>query len=204
LHRETSALLTPLLLLLGTSTLLITVFYRLRNTFLLAFLITGVLFGPTGFGIIDNPEELTAIADLGVIFLLFILGLFFITIGMLVNLRLLAEHWPYLLVSGMLLMFCKATLITSIVGFLGESWRFAVPAGMALAQGSQFMFALLALAARNALINNEVASNLITLVSVSMVLTPPGHPARARPGQQHLAASGPALIEPGRRQEHAC
>ena len=77
MHGETSALLTPLLLLLGTSTLLITVFYRLRITFLLAFLITGVLFGPTGFGIIDNPEELTAIADQGVIFLLFILGLEF-------------------------------------------------------------------------------------------------------------------------------
>jgi len=375
LHGETSTLLTSVLLLLGTSTLLIILLYRLRINSLLAFILTGALFGPTGLGVITDPEELTAIAELGLTFLLFILGLefslprvmvlrntvfklgslqvaicsvffflvlqlfglpwqvsailagglslsstaivsreltslgilktrhgeiaigillfqdlvavllliavplassrlegfslsgifttagqgiillgvffltghyllprllreiatqqsdqllvlsalvivllsamltasiglsmelgaflagmmlgdtrfrhqleadirpfrdillglFFITIGMLVDLRLLAEYWPYLLLAGMLLIACKALLVTGVVEAMGESWRAAVPSGMALAQGSEFMFALLALAVRNILISEEAASNLITVVIISMVLTP--------------------------------
>ena len=375
MHGETSTLLTSVLLLLGTSTLLIILLYRLRINSLLAFILTGALFGPTGLGVITDPEELTAIAELGLTFLLFILGLefslprvmvlrntvfklgslqvaicsvffflvlqlfglpwqvsailagglslsstaivsreltslgilktrhgeiaigillfqdlvavllliavplassrlegfslsgifttagqgiillgvffltgryllprllreiatqqsdqllvlsalvivllsamltasiglsmelgaflagmmlgdtrfrhqleadirpfrdillglFFITIGMLVDLRLLAEYWPYLLLAGMLLIACKALLVTGVVKAMGESWRAAVPSGMALAQGSEFMFALLALAARNILISEEAASNLITVVIISMVLTP--------------------------------
>jgi len=77
LHDDTSIFLTTILLLLGTSTILIVLLYRLRIASLLAFLITGALFGPTGLAIIEDPEELTAIAELGLSFLLFILGLEF-------------------------------------------------------------------------------------------------------------------------------
>jgi CPA2 family monovalent cation:H+ antiporter-2 len=375
LHDGYSSILTSVLLLLGTSSILITLFYRFRISSLLAFVITGALFGPTGLGVIEDPEELTAIAELGLTFLLFILGLefslprmialrqtvfklgsvqviscalfffailslfdltwqvalilaaglslsstaivsgelstlgflktrhgeiaigillfqdlvavslliavplasnaaggyslgtvlitvgegvlllaaffvagryllprllreiatqksdqllvlsalvivllsatltssiglsmelgaflagmmlgdtrfrhqleadirpfrdlllglFFITIGMLVDLSLLARIWPFLLLTGLLLVISKALLITGVVKFLGESWRSAVPAGMSLAQGSEFLFALLALAARNALIDETMASNMITIVIVSMLLTP--------------------------------
>jgi len=375
LHGETSELLTSLLLLLGTSTALIVLLYRLHIASLLAFLITGALFGPTGLGVIDDPEELAAIAELGLTFLLFILGLefslprlialrntvfrlgsmqmlvcsfifflvlqltgldwqialilaggfslsstaivsgelsnlgllkkrhgeiaigillfqdlaaivllvavplvssqsegfslggllftiteglvllaaffftsryllphllreiatqksdqllvlaalvivllsamltssiglsmelgaflagmmlgdtrfkhqleadirpfrdlllglFFITIGMLVDLGQLVSFWPYLLLGGLLLMITKAFLITGVVKLLGESWRSAIPAGLTLAQGSEFLFALLALSVRSQLVNQNVASNLITIVIISMVMTP--------------------------------
>lgn len=375
MHGETSELLTSLLLLLGTSTALIVLLYRLHIASLLAFLITGALFGPTGLGVIDDPEELAAIAELGLTFLLFILGLefslprlialrntvfrlgsmqmlvcsfifflvlqltgldwqialilaggfslsstaivsgelsnlgllkkrhgeiaigillfqdlaaivllvavplvssqsegfslggllftiieglvllaaffftsryllphllreiatqksdqllvlaalvivllsamltssiglsmelgaflagmmlgdtrfkhqleadirpfrdlllglFFITIGMLVDLGQLVSFWPYLLLGGLLLMITKALLITGVVKLLGESWRSAIPAGLTLAQGSEFLFALLALSVRSQLVNQNVASNLITIVIISMVMTP--------------------------------
>ena len=375
MHGETSELLTSLLLLLGTSTALIVLLYRLHIASLLAFLITGALFGPTGLGVIDDPEELAAIAELGLTFLLFILGLefslprlialrntvfrlgsmqmlvcsfifflvlqltgldwqialilaggfslsstaivsgelsnlgllkkrhgeiaigillfqdlaaivllvavplvssqsegfslggllftiteglvllavffftsryllphllreiatqksdqllvlaalvivllsamltssiglsmelgaflagmmlgdtrfkhqleadirpfrdlllglFFITIGMLVDLGQLVSFWPYLLLGGLLLMITKAFLITGVVKLLGESWRSAIPAGLTLAQGSEFLFALLALSVRSQLVNQNVASNLITIVIISMVMTP--------------------------------
>ncbi|MDG1852398.1 MAG: cation:proton antiporter [Gammaproteobacteria bacterium] len=101
-----------------------------------------------------------------------LLGLFFITIGMLVDLGQLVSFWPYLLLGGLLLMITKALLITGVVKLLGESWRSAIPAGLTLAQGSEFLFALLALSVRSQLVNQNVASNLITIVIISMVMTP--------------------------------
>jgi len=101
-----------------------------------------------------------------------LLGLFFITIGMLVDLGQLVSFWPYLLLGGLLLMITKAFLITGVVKLLGESWRSAIPAGLTLAQGSEFLFALLALSVRSQLVNQNVASNLITIVIISMVMTP--------------------------------
>ena len=101
-----------------------------------------------------------------------LLGLFFITIGMMVDLSSLAVFWPYLLIAGLMLVLIKALLISGIIKMLGESWRSAVPSGLSLAQGSEFLFALLALSVRNALVTESVASNIITVIIISMMLTP--------------------------------
>ena len=101
-----------------------------------------------------------------------LLGLFFITIGMLVDLRALANFWPYLLVAGLMLVLIKALLISGIVKLCGDSWRSAIPSGLSLAQGSEFLFALLALSVRNSLVTEIVASNFITVIIISMMFTP--------------------------------
>lgn len=101
-----------------------------------------------------------------------LLGLFFITIGMLVDLHLLADFWFPLILAGLMLVVFKALLISGVVKMLGETWRSAIPAGMTLAQGSEFLFALLALAVRNTLLEESAASIIITLVIISMVMTP--------------------------------
>ena len=78
MHPEvTPGYFLEILLLLGVSTLLITVFHRLRIAPLLAFIVTGALFGPTGLGVVKDAAELSAVAVLGLSFLLFLLGLEF-------------------------------------------------------------------------------------------------------------------------------
>ncbi|MDT8399304.1 MAG: cation:proton antiporter [Pseudomonadales bacterium] len=101
-----------------------------------------------------------------------LLGLFFITIGMLIDLELLREYWFRILVSGLALLLFKTLIISVIARILGEAWRAAIPAGLALSQGSEFLFALLALASRDRLVDQDVASFLIAMTIVSMVLTP--------------------------------
>lgn len=101
-----------------------------------------------------------------------LLGLFFITIGMLIDLSLLVEFWFTLVLAGLMLVIFKALLISGVVKMLGETWRSAIPAGMTLAQGSEFLFALLALAVRNTLLEESVASIIIMLVIISMVMAP--------------------------------
>lgn len=101
-----------------------------------------------------------------------LLGLFFISIGMLVDTGMLQEYWKRILFCGVLLLVFKAAIIASVARVLGESWRAALPAGLVLAQGGEFLFALLSLAARDQLVEPDVASFLIAVTIVSMGLTP--------------------------------
>lgn len=101
-----------------------------------------------------------------------LLGLFFITIGMLIDLDLLATYWLRILSFGVLFVLFKASIIVLVGRLLKESWKTALPAGLALAQGGEFLFALMALATRGNLVPDDVAAFLISVTIVSMMLTP--------------------------------
>ncbi|WP_460241650.1 cation:proton antiporter domain-containing protein [Aurantivibrio infirmus] len=101
-----------------------------------------------------------------------LLGLFFISIGMLIDIGMLQEYWLRIIASGIALLIFKAAIITCVAKLLGETWRAALPAGLALAQGGEFLFALLALATRDNFIASDVASFLLAVTIVSMALTP--------------------------------
>ena len=102
----------------------------------------------------------------------FLLGLFFITIGMLIDIDLLLNYWPRIVLAGLALIIGKAIAITAIARIFGESWRAAIPAGLALAQGGEFLFAFLALAVSANLVPGDVAAFMISVTIVSMMLTP--------------------------------
>ncbi|MGB1026563.1 MAG: cation:proton antiporter, partial [Rhodospirillaceae bacterium] len=48
---------------------------RLRQPPILGYILCGVLLGPSGFAMIDAREDITLMAELGVLMLLFVLGL---------------------------------------------------------------------------------------------------------------------------------
>lgn len=50
-------------------------FIRLRQPPLVGFILAGLLLGPTGFGVIDSSESVALLAELGVVLLLFFIGM---------------------------------------------------------------------------------------------------------------------------------
>ena len=60
--------------LLGFAILILTVFYRFQVPPVLGFLVTGMLIGPYGLGILNGVQNVELNADLGVVFLLFTIG----------------------------------------------------------------------------------------------------------------------------------
>lgn len=62
---------------LGTSAVGGLIAHRIRQPALLGYLMAGLLIGPSGFGLIDNIEEIEGLAEIGVAFLLFALGVEF-------------------------------------------------------------------------------------------------------------------------------
>lgn len=78
-HIDTSLLdqgyLKPVLALLLACLLILPLLERLRISAVLGYLLAGLIVGPSGFALVTHSEGLEHLADLGVVFLLFIIGL---------------------------------------------------------------------------------------------------------------------------------
>lgn len=67
--------LIPVVALLGAAVIAVPLFKRLGLGSVLGYLAAGLLLGPSGFGLISDPESVLTIAELGVVMFLFIIGL---------------------------------------------------------------------------------------------------------------------------------
>lgn len=72
-----------------------------------------------------------------------LLGLYFITIGMLLNVRLVIAHWWAVLLLILLLFVVKFVLIAWLTKMFGGSRGISIRTGLALAQAGEFGFVLL-------------------------------------------------------------
>ncbi|MBC8436136.1 MAG: cation:proton antiporter [Bacteroidetes bacterium] len=70
-------ILKDIVIILGLSVLIILIFHRLRIPSTLGFLLTGIIIGPYGLSLINSSHEVELMAELGIIFLLFVIGIEF-------------------------------------------------------------------------------------------------------------------------------
>lgn len=101
-----------------------------------------------------------------------LLGVFLISVGMMLDLDLLAEFWPRIVAFSLIFMLVKGVVVCAISLAFGDEARVAVRSGLVLAQGGEFAFAALALLAGQGLVAPDVQAFLVTIALVSMVLTP--------------------------------
>ncbi len=102
-----------------------------------------------------------------------LLGLFFIAVGMSVNLATLIDRPLQILAMVVALMAAKALVLIALARAFGicnrqHSYRLAA----AMSQGGEFAFVLFALATREGLLSAAVSDELTLAVTVSMLLTP--------------------------------
>src|SRR5262245_56218241 len=69
--------LRELVILAGCSLAVILLFNRLKLPAVVGFIVTGILIGPGGFGLVGEPHTIEVLAELGVVLLLFTVGLEF-------------------------------------------------------------------------------------------------------------------------------
>jgi CPA2 family monovalent cation:H+ antiporter-2 len=101
-----------------------------------------------------------------------LLGLFFITVGMLLDVGLLLRDLPVVtaILAGMLLL--KAAVIAVVAKPATKSWFKSLRTGVIVAQGGEFGFALLILLLRRELLDPSVVQPLLAATVLSMVLSP--------------------------------
>lgn len=101
-----------------------------------------------------------------------LLGLFFIAVGMSLNLKilLLKPHWVLLIALGFMVI--KGSLIFGLARLFKTPTEAARNMAVVLPQGGEFAFVVFAQAASQGLLDNELKSILNASVTLSMALTP--------------------------------
>jgi CPA2 family monovalent cation:H+ antiporter-2 len=101
-----------------------------------------------------------------------LLGLFFVSIGMLIDLQLFVSHSLLILALTLTLMLVKGCVVAALVKLRGSDSETAWRSGLALAQGGEFCFALMAQMQQSRLIPDEFNGLLLAATFCSMLLTP--------------------------------
>ncbi|GMR03690.1 MAG: monovalent cation:proton antiporter family protein [Gammaproteobacteria bacterium] len=101
-----------------------------------------------------------------------LLGLFFITVGMMLNLNVVQQWWPWILASVAAILVFKTVLIMGLGKLFGMETGVALRTGLVLSQGGEFGFALLLQAREYQVLGGNAAQIVLAAVVLSMLAAP--------------------------------
>ncbi|WHA39660.1 monovalent cation:proton antiporter-2 (CPA2) family protein [Agrobacterium larrymoorei] len=101
-----------------------------------------------------------------------LLGLFFLGVGMAIDLSVIAANWQIVVCGVIAYMLVKALLIYGVARIVGTCQREAIERAVLMAQGGEFAFVLYSAAAAAGILNAEANAILTATIIISMVLTP--------------------------------
>ncbi len=101
-----------------------------------------------------------------------LLGLFFVTIGMLVNVPVLIAYLPWVLLILLMIFLLKGGLVWGICRFSGFDTGVAIRSAIVLAQAGEFGFVLISLAAQKNLLPGNILQPVLGAMLLSMLFAP--------------------------------
>lgn len=122
-------LLEEIIIVFGLSIAVILACYRLKLPSIVGFLLTGMLSGPQGLGLINALEDVDRLATIGIIFLLF-------TVGMEFSLSKIREYKRYFLIGGSLQVSLTILLGVAVTTAFGKSFGESLFLGFLLSLSS--------------------------------------------------------------------
>ena len=122
-------LLRDLAIIFAGSLLVILVFHRLKLPALPGFIVAGVLLGPNALGLVSDVHQVESLAEVGVILLLFTIGIEF-------SLTRLREMGRQVVVGGGAQVLLTVGLSAAVAAGLGLAWPVAVLVGFLVALSS--------------------------------------------------------------------
>jgi CPA2 family monovalent cation:H+ antiporter-2 len=100
-----------------------------------------------------------------------LLGLFFVSVGLMLDYEILKQHLIAILISSVSLIILKFSILYVISRLLTETKKNSFKAGISLAQGGEFCFALIAVFTQyNS--NDDLPSIIIAVTLISMIVSP--------------------------------
>ena len=101
-----------------------------------------------------------------------LLGLFFMAVGMSLDLAVVRGNWQLVLLAVPAMMLAKGACIYAVARLLRSSHADALDRATLMAQGGEFAFVLYSAAQAAGVIDGRISSTLTAVVVLSMVLTP--------------------------------
>ncbi|MFP3455318.1 monovalent cation:proton antiporter-2 (CPA2) family protein [Psychrobacter sp. SIMBA_152] len=121
-----------------------------------------------------------------------LLGLFFMSVGMLTDVKLILAEPIFIIGCALALMFIKFAVIAGIAKVSGNRWPTSIRLGVTLAQGGEFAFVLFSVATAQNVLRPELANTLNLVVTISMALTPLAFLLLEKVGEPLFAKSKPS------------
>jgi monovalent cation:proton antiporter-2 (CPA2) family protein len=101
-----------------------------------------------------------------------LLGLFFMSVGMSIDLALVREQWILLIIAAPIVLVGKSLLIALLSRIFGASWRDGLRSGTLLCTAGEFAFVLLPVATGLGLMSPGEAQPVTALAAITMLLGP--------------------------------
>ena len=101
-----------------------------------------------------------------------LLGLFFITIGMMLDWHILVDRWALVLALLAVPLLVKAVIILVLARLMGATTGVALRSGLFLAQAGEFGFVLLSLTQDHGLVQPALMNPILAAMVLSMLATP--------------------------------
>ncbi|UVF18633.1 monovalent cation:proton antiporter-2 (CPA2) family protein [Microvirga terrae] len=101
-----------------------------------------------------------------------LLGLFFMSVGMSIDLALVREQWLLLLIAAPAVIIGKSLLIAVLSKLFGASWRDGLRSGTLLCTAGEFAFVLIPVATGLGLMSPAEAQPVTALAAITMLLGP--------------------------------
>ena len=101
-----------------------------------------------------------------------LLGLFFLGVGMALDLNTIATNWVVIAISVPAFMVLKMAVIYGVARAFKTNRSEAIERALLMAQGGEFAFVLYAAATQFGILQSDWNANLAAIIIISMVLTP--------------------------------
>ena len=101
-----------------------------------------------------------------------LMGLFFMSVGMGIDVREVVTHQYWIAASVVGLVLIKTIVTGGVLRVGGLSWGRALEGGLLLAQGGEFAFIVVGVATTLGLLQPDLAQFLLLVVSLSLMVTP--------------------------------
>lgn len=101
-----------------------------------------------------------------------LLGLFFVSIGLVLDPHIIISQWRWVLLVIIALIVFKTIVITLLAKAALTPTQTAIRTGLTLAQGSEFGLFLLAIAADEKILDTQTTQIVISAIVISMALSP--------------------------------
>jgi len=101
-----------------------------------------------------------------------LLGIFFLSVGLMVNIFFVINNIFSIIIMGIAFMFLKAGIIYLMLFLFVKHKRVAIKTAFILSQIGEFSFVIFALLEKYSLVDNVLLQKLVVVVVISMILTP--------------------------------
>jgi CPA2 family monovalent cation:H+ antiporter-2 len=105
-------------------------------------------------------------------FYIFFVAIFFVSVGMVLDLDFLLQNWEIILLLAGVVFLLNTAVNTGMMRLLGEPWRESLIGGAMLAQVGEFSFVILSVGGQSGIVSDFTYQVILALVTLTLILSP--------------------------------